>query len=211
MLDEVTRKEKIELEDRLFAIRNHLRKFILILCLIIFGSNMSFGSDVDYRQIYMDLPVPTFAYIHGIDPGQYYDYKNRAYTPYPLFRLVSPLYFKTIAIPPGYYELTPVSYKGEPYILFKEYGVVKYTIPVYKKEFVPVGFYDTHLPKPKLKWTTRVSKNLYAFLGKHFKSAQRKPTPQCYLETNDLDNKFVSLIIYYGPYRYYTILRTVQM
>lgn len=187
------------------------KKKLLILFLVFFIANISFAEQADYRQIYMDLNVPNFSYVHGLDPGQYYDYKDRAYSPYPLFRLVNTLYFKTIAIPPGYYHLTPVTYKGDPYILFKENGVVRYTIPVYKKEFVPVGFYETHIPQPKLSLKKRMAKRWYSFLGKHFKSAQRKPAPQCYVEAEDLDNKFVSIIIYYGPYRYYTIFRTVQM
>lgn len=188
-----------------------MKRIVLILCLIIFTGCKAFCAETDYRQIYMDLQVPTFSYVHGIDPGQYYDYKDRAYTPYPLFRLVSPVYFKTIAIPAGYYQLTPVMYKGDPYVLFKENGIVKYTLPAYKREFVPVGFYESHLPQPKLNWHQRMSKNWYHFLGKHFKRAQRKPAPKCYLEANDLDNHFVSLIVYYGDYRYYLILRTTQM
>lgn len=172
---------------------------------------MSFASETDFRQIYMGLQVPTFSYIHGIDPGQYYDMKNCAYSPYPLFRLTSPIYFKTITISPGYYELTATTYKGDPYLLFKEVGLVKYIIPVYKKELVPEGFYAAHLSKPKLTPSQKISQGFYHFIGKHIGSSQRKPPVKTYLEVNDLDNKFVSLIIYYGNYRYYTIFRTVQM
>lgn len=188
-----------------------MRNFILTLFLIIFSANVVFGYEVDYRQIYMDLPVPGFSYIHGIDPGQYYDNKNATYSVYPLFRLSSPIYFKTITITPGYYALTPRTYKGDEYLLFKNNGAVKYIIPVYKKEIVPEGFYESHLPKPKLTWGKQVTTNFYTFLGKHFKNAQRKPPVQTYLEVNDLDNKFVSIIVYYGNYRYYTLFRTVQM
>lgn len=188
-----------------------MRKFILILSLILFTSNISFGAETDYRQIYIDLQVPTFSYIHGIDPGQYYDMKSSAYSPYPLFRLTSPIYFKTIAISPGYYELTATTYKGDPYVLFKEVGLVKYIIPVYKKEMVPEGFYESHLPQSRLTVTQKISKSFYGFIGRHVGSSQRKPPIKTYLEINDLDNKFVSIIIYYGDYRYYTIFRTVQM
>ena len=172
---------------------------------------MSFAREEDYRQIYMDLEVPTFSYIHGIDPGQYYDNKDASYSVYPLFRLSSPIYFKTVAIQPGYYALTPVMYKGDPYLLFKDNGVVKYTIPVYKKELVPEGFYESHLPKPKLTFMQKCSKNFYTFVGKHFKRSKRKPPVKTYIEVNDLDNYFVSMIIYFGNYRYYTIFRTVQL
>lgn len=188
-----------------------MKKAILLAFLIILGSNISFGSEPDYRQIYFDLQIPTFSYIHGIDPGQYYDNKNAAYSIYPLFRLSSPLYFKTITIIPGYYDLTPVNHKGGQYLLFKDNGLVKYIIPVYKKELVPVGFYEAHLPKPKLTWGQKLSVGFGTFLGKYVKSAQRKLPVKTYLEVNDLDNKFVSIIVYYGDYRYYTIFRTVAM
>lgn len=188
-----------------------MKKIILALFLVVLLSKSVFGFETDYRQIYMDLEVPTFSYIHGIDPGQYYDTKNTTWSPYPLFRLTSPLYFKTIAIQPGYYLLTPTNHKGKDYLLFKEVGLVKYIIPVYKKELVPEGFYDAHLPKPKLRFSQKVEKHIMTFVGKHIKSAQRKPIPQSYLEVEDLDNKFVSIVVYFGEYRYYTIFRTVQM
>lgn len=188
-----------------------MKKIFLILFLIFLCTGKSFCYEEDYRQIYMDMPVPTFSYTHGIDPGQYYDNKDASYSVYPLFRLTSPIYFKTVTINPGYYALTPVMYKNEPYLLFKDCGVVKYTIPVYKKEIVPEGFYESHLPKPKLKWQQKMSKNFYTFVGKHFKRAKRKPAVKAYLEVNDLDNKFVCIIVYFGNYRYYTLFRTVQM
>lgn len=188
-----------------------MKKLFLILTFLIFSTCITKATEIDYRQIYIDLQVPTFSYVHGIDPGQYYDNKDATYSTYPLFRLTSPLYFKTITVLPGYYLLTPVEYKGESYLLFKENGLVKYTIPVYKKEFVPAGFYETHIPQPKLTMRQKLSKNFYHFIGTYFKSAKKKPATQTYLEVNDLDNKFVSLVVYYGPYRYYTILRTVKM
>lgn len=184
-----------------------MKKVFLLLFLIIFG-NIALAEQIDYKQIYLDMPVPTFSYVHGIDPGQYYDNKDAAYTIYPLFRLSSPLYFKTITIIPGYYDLTPVLYKNNNYLLFKEAGVVKYIVPIYRKEMVPEDFYATHLPKPKYTRTQRMSLAFNRFLGKHFKSSQRKPPVQSYLEVTDLDNKFVSIIVYYGPYRYYTLFRT---
>ena len=188
-----------------------MRRIVLILFFIILGSNAVFSYEPDYRQIYMNLQVPTFSYVHGLDPGQYYDNKNSTWSPYPLLKLSATLYFKTITIPPGYYLLTPTTYKGDDYLLFKEVGLVKYIAPVYKKEFVPEGFYESHLRQPKLKFSQKVEKNIMTFVGKHIKSAQRKPLPQSYLEVNDLDNKFVSIIEYYGPYRYYAIFRTIQL
>jgi hypothetical protein len=188
-----------------------MRNIILILCLFVLGLGKTFCAEPDYRQIYLNLQVPTFSYVHGIDPGQYYDNKDAAYSIYPLFRLSTPLYFKTITILPGYYDLTPVSNKGQDYLLFKDCGIVKYIIPVYKKELVPLGFYESHLPKPKLTLMQKMNKGFYNFLGKHVASAQRKEPVKTYIDVHDLDNQLVLIIIYYADYKYYTIYRTVQI
>jgi hypothetical protein len=188
-----------------------MKKIILILCLIIFGANVSSAFEPDYRQIYLNMDVPKFSYMHGLDSGQYYDNKSSTWSPYPLFRLSSVLYFKSITIHPGYYLLTPTVHKGSDYLLMKENGMVRYIIPIYQKELVPEGFYEAHIPQPKLLVTQRIYKNVVNFVGTHFKRAQKKPTPASYLEVNDIDNNFVSIVVYYGPYRYYTIFRTVQL
>ncbi len=105
---------------------------------------MSFCAEPDYRQLYLDMQVPTFSYIHGIDPGQYYDNKH-LHGRLILFQTQFNALFQNNCHPPSYYLLTPTTFKGGDYVLFKENGVVKYTIPVYKKEFVPEGFYDSHI------------------------------------------------------------------
>ena len=168
-------------------------------------------SQAEYEQIYRDLEVPTFRFIHDVDPDQYYDMKDAAWSPYPLMRLNSPIYFKSITIMPGYYLLTPRQYKGDWYILFKEAGKVKYIIPTYDREIVPVMFYDDNLPQPKLAPSQKVHLKLLDIMGKFVPSAKREPTPQTYLETTDLDNNFVSIVIYWGNYRYYTIFRTIRL
>ena len=121
------------------------------------------------------------------------------------------LYFKDIEIEPGYYLLTPREHKGDWYMLFKEAGKIKYIVPVYEREIVPVTFYDDNLPQPKLAPTQKMHLKMLEFMGKHFDSAKRKPTPKTYLEVTDLDNNFVSLVIYWGDYRYYTIFRTIRL
>ena len=169
------------------------------------------AKDVDYQQVYRDLEVPTLKFIHDIDPGEYYDTQNSTWSPYPLFRLTSPLYFKDITIEPGYYLLTPREHKGDWYMLFKDAGKVRYIIPVYDREIVPVMFYDENLPQAKLAPSQKVHLKLLDILGTFVPSAKRKPTPQTYLEVTDLDNNFVSIVIYWGDYRYYTIFRTIRL
>lgn len=187
-----------------------MRYFLLLITLISI-TLPSIAETVDYEQIYRDLEVPKVKYIHDIDPGEYYDTKDSTWSPYPLFRLTSPLYFKDITIEPGYYLLTPREYKGDWYMLFKEAGKVRYIVPVYDREIVPATFYDDTLPQPKLAPTQKMHLKMLEFVGKHFSSSMRKPTPQTYLEVTDLDNNFVSMVIYWGDYRYYTIFRTIRL
>lgn len=164
----------------------------------------------DYASIYNSLEVPDFSYLHDIDPEQYYDMKDTTWSVYPLFRLNSPIYFKTITIEPGYYLLTPREQDGKWYMLFKQNGVVKYIIPVYERDYTPEMFYDKHIPKPKLTKAQKIHMGFLDFIG-NFKSTKRKSPVQTYLEVNDLENYFVSIVIYYGSHKYSTIFRTIKL
>ena len=161
----------------------------------------------DYEQAYRDMEVPTFTFVHGIDPDQYYDMKDTTWSPYPLLRLNSPLYFKTIAIQSGYYLLTPRKYKEDWYILFKESGVVKYTIPVFERGHTPEFYYRDNLKEVE---TTRSARWQVKFLnawGKYVRKSKRKPAIKCNVELTDLDNNFLLLELYYGAHKYSTVLR----
>lgn len=187
-----------------------MKKFLLVLIAIFLTMQVSFA-DTDYEQIYRDLEPANFSYVHNIDPGEMYDVQNTSWSPYPLFRLTSPLFFKNTTIEPGYYLLTPREHKGNWYILFKVQGKVKYIIPVYNREIVPMGFYDVNLPKAKLTLSQKFQVKLYDFVGKHVKSSQRKPAPETFLETTDLENNFISIVLYWGDYRYYLVMRTIKL
>ena len=164
----------------------------------------------NYAQIYRDLEVPSFSYQHNIDPDQFYDTKDATWSIYPLLRLISPLYFKNITIEPGYYLLTPREHKGKWYMLFKQNGIVKHIIPVYNRDYTPEMFYDEHIPKPKLTKAQKMHMGFLDFIGR-FGATKRKPPVQTYLEVNDLENYFVSIVIYYGAHQYFTIFRTVKL
>ena len=187
-----------------------MRKILVTLFLMMFALCTA-AKEVDYEQIYRDLPVPEHKYVHNIDPGEYYDMKDTSWSPYPLFRLTGPLFFKTITIEPGYYLLTPREHEGKWYMLFKIQGKIKYIIPVYERDITPEFFYDENLPKPQLTWSQKVHINFLDFVGKHFQNSKRKPAPQTYLEATDLDNNFLSLVVYWGTHRYYMIFRTVGL
>lgn len=187
-----------------------MKKWIVLISLLIFASSAT-AKDVDYEQVYRDLEVPTHKYVHDIDPDEYYDTKTSTWTPYPLLRLLAPIYFKSVAIEPGYYLLTPREYKGNWYMLFKEGGKIKHIVPIYDRDIVPEFFYDENLPKPKLSPTQKMHLGMLDMIGKFVPSAKRKPAPQTYLELTDLDNHFISLVVYWGSHRYYTIFRTLQL
>ncbi len=170
-----------------------------------------YTEDIDIEQMYRDMPVPDFKYVHDIDPGEYQDTMYSTWSPYPLFRLTAPLFFKTVKIDPGYYLLTPREHDGSWYILFKEAGKVKYIVPCYKKEMVPLDFYKNNLPQIKMTKVQLIREKFLKFVGKNVKSSKRKPIPDTYLEASDLDNNFISIIVYWGNYRYYFVLRTIQL
>ena len=170
-----------------------------------------YTEDIDIQQMYRDMPVPEFKYVHNIDPGEYQDTMYSTWSPYPLFRLSTQLFFKTIAIEPGYYLLTPREHNGAWYILFKENGKVKYIIPCYKKEMVPLDFYKNNLPQIKLTRPQLIREKALKFVGEKFKSSKRQPIPDTFLEAEDLDNNFISIIVYWGNYRYYLVLRSIQL
>jgi len=164
----------------------------------------------NYTEIYNSLEMPNFSYLHDIDPDQYYDMKDTAWSVYPLLRLNSPIYFKSITVDPGYYLLTPRENKGKWYMLFKQNGVVKYIIPVYDRDYTPEGFYAKHIPKPKLTPSQKFHTGFLSAIG-HVKSSKRKDPIKSYLEVNDLENYFVSIVIYYGSHKYSTLFRTIRL
>lgn len=186
-----------------------MKKLMLIFTVLMFAVQ-SAQADIDYVQIYNSLEEPTFKYIHGIDPDQFFDIQNYAWAPYPLLRLNQEVYFKNQKIESGYYLLTPREHEGKWYVLFKENGVVKATIPCYKDEIVPAGFYEANLPKEKLTPSQKIHIGFVHLVGK-VNSAKRKKSPNTFLELEDLDNDFISMTIYYGSKRYYILLRSKML
>jgi len=172
--------------------------------------NVEIKSTKNYVKIYNDLAPADFSYIHNMDPEQYYDMKDATWSPYPLLRLNSAIFFKNITIEPGYYLLTPREHKGKWFLLFKQNGLVKYIVPVYERGITPEFFYDKHLPKPKEKFAQKIHKGTLSAFGK-LKSSKRKDPIKCYMEINDLENYFVSIVIYYGNHKYSTIMRTIKL
>jgi hypothetical protein len=111
-------------------------------------------------------------------------------------------------IQPGYYLLTPRQYKGDWYILFKEAGAVKYTIPVFAKDYTSEYYYRTNLPELDMTKSQRWQIKFLHSWGKYVRSSKRKPETKTNLELTDLDNNFLLIELYYGAYKYSAIFRT---
>ena len=161
----------------------------------------------DYEQMYRDMQVPEFSFMHGIDPDQYYDMKDTTWSPYPLFRLNAPIYFKSITIEPGYYLLTPRKYKDNWYILFKEAGTVKYIIPVIAKDYTPANYYRDNLPELDMTKSQRWQIKFLNAWGKYIRKSKRNPGIKTNVELTDLDNNFILIDLYYSHYKYSCIFR----
>ena len=95
-------------------------------------------------------------------------------------------------------------------MLFKQNDIMKHIVPVYARDYTPETFYDDRIPKPKYTTTQKIHMGFLDFIG-NFKSTKRKTPVQSYLEVNDLENYFVSIIIYYGSHKYSTIFRTIRL
>ena len=182
-----------------------------------FSENSSYSTYQDsvkslknYSEIYNNLEPAEHSYLHGIDPDEFYDEKDAAWSIYPLFRLNATIYFKNQAIQPGYYLLTPREHKGKWYILFKQNGKVVNIIPVYERGYTPEKFYDEHIPKPKLTKSQKIHMKILRTVGKKASSKRKEPV-KSYLEVNDLDNYFLSIIVYYGGHKYSTLFRTIRL
>lgn len=189
------------------------KQVIYILILIVTGFIFPSASycATDYATLYKNTKSADFELVHNIDPYQNEDYQKYAWSPFPLFRLSSDVYFKGQTIPAGYYILTPRSMNGKDYVFFKEAGKVKYIIPVVKKELVPVGFYHTNIPEPKYtKWQSFCRKVRNGFYTIFRNSSQKAPPPSSYIVTEILEGDMYLIVVYYGETKYYLVFKSVK-
>ncbi|MFI3299973.1 MAG: hypothetical protein R3Y28_00990 [Candidatus Gastranaerophilales bacterium] len=188
-----------------------MKKVFILLSIIFMGLVSLAQDDTNYAEIYEQLDVPTFEYLHGKDPGEYQDGVNSSWSLYPLFRLTSALYFKSITIEPGYYLLTPRQYENNWYMLFKEGGIVKYIIPIYNRDLTPEAYYEQNQPEVEKTISQKIHLAVLDFVGRIFPSSKREPAPNNYLELQEYGDNFVSIVIYWGDYKYFTVFRTVPI
>lgn len=168
----------------------NILNFILIL--VLFSAlRMTAFADINYDDLYYKSNSTPPKLMHNLDPFQDEDNIKYAWSPYPLFRTSSTLYYTDKTIPPGYYLLTPRKLKDKDYVFFKENGKISFTIPVAKKEAVSPIFYDKYIPKPKLtKWQQFWKNRSDNFYKKH-KDSKKMPPPPSYIEVADVGNYFL--------------------
>lgn len=183
-------------------------KKIFVLILFLLFSQLSSSAEIDWDDLYTESQPFESKLMNNIDPFQDEDTVKYAYSPYPLFRTSTYLYYKGTKIDPGYYQLTPRKMNGKFYIFFKTNGKVKFIIPVVKKEIVPVTFYKKYMPEPKRTMGQTIAKNWKHFWSRVFKGSGKQPPPQAFVEMDIHDTCYV-LKFYYKDYCYYTVYKKV--
>ena len=178
----------------------------LICLIILFLSCMScYGQS--YDDIFASTQPADFTLLKSVDPYQQEDYYNYAWTPYPLFRTSSALYTKNSTIEAGYYLLVPRNMKGRDYVFFKENGVVRHVVPVFKTEVVSELFYENIMPQPKKTKFQKFTENTAKKFHKTFNGSKKQPPPNSFIETNIQENKYAEIILYYGNTKYYMLFK----
>lgn len=176
-------------------------KKLMILFLIFVCANPCFAAK-DYERLYNEAQMPQIKLMHDLDPYQDEDYFNYAWSPYPLFRTSTTLYFKDITIPPGYYLLAARNIKDKDYIFFKASGKVKYIIPVVDTEIVLEDTYKGKIPQKKLNKTQKTKKKIAHFFDNLFENTKKIDPPTSYIQAQQLDNNFMEIVYYFGNNKY---------
>jgi len=184
--------------------------FVLIIFLLLSVVNPLYAiAEDDFDSLY-DAAEPFASKLYNdIDPFEDEDSIKYAWSPYPLFRTSSYLYFKDYKIEPGYYSLTPRKLKGKDYVFFKQAGKVQFIIPVAKKEKTPLNFYDANTPKIKqTKWqkfASGVRKKFYDTAKDSMRS-----TPPKSLVNVEVEVKYIIISLYYGDDKYIILFKRSQ-
>lgn len=189
-----------------------MKKLVLLLTFLIISGMLCpefVNAETDYATLYQNTNSANFDLVHNIDPYQNEDYQKYAWSPFPLFRLSSDVYFKGQTVPAGYYILTPRTMNGRDYVFFKEAGKVKYIIPVVKKELVPVDFYHNNLPTPKYtKWQSFCKKTRDGFYTIFRNSSKKAPPPKSYVVSEIIEGDMYLIVVYYGESKYYLVFKS---
>ncbi|MDD3237549.1 MAG: hypothetical protein PHV37_05570 [Candidatus Gastranaerophilales bacterium] len=178
----------------------------LIIVTIAFSGYSTAAEAPNYDELYYNAQLFDTEFMHDVDPYQDQEYMKYTWSPYPLFRTSSTLYFKSLTIEPGYYLLTPRNLKDKDYVLFKDNGKVKFIVPVVKKTITDVGFYQYQVPKPKLTKSKTIAQNLQKCFFKNKRDSGRMPPPDSYIDVLEEGN-YVIIKFYYSNSCYWLLFR----
>ncbi len=160
-----------------------MKKLILYLILLLFmlnsSANWSYGfGKVNYELIYEDMPILDFIYESRVDPEESEDYDGYVVSPYVLVRLPVCLRNKKIVLNPGYYLAKPEKKDGHRFVIFKQKGIVKGAVPVYKKYRVNPLEVFPEPQKPKRKWYVKPFVMLGNIIKWPFKKLLKRRNPK---------------------------------
>lgn len=186
-----------------------MKKILITLLILGLAQSTTFASTDNYDALYTQTEMFPTKLMHNLDPFQDEDYHKYTWSPYPLFRTSSYLYFKDLSIPPGYYLLTPRNLKGKDYVFFKTNGKVQFVVPVAKKTTTPLDFYAKNLPVPKLTKFQKFCKKTKETVFKHLKQSKRVPPPQSFVDIAD-EGSYFAIKLYFAQDCYIMLFRKVR-
>ncbi len=179
--------------------------FLLIIICILAISPVS-AADSDYEKLYQDAEPFKTKLFNDIDPYQDEDMIRYSWSPYPLFRTSANLYFKDYTIEPGYYLLTPRTFNGKDYVLFKQNGKVQFIIPVAKKENTPLNFYEANTPKVQMTKWQKFANNVRRRFYDTAKDSGRVQPPKSLVNV-EVEVTYLIMNLYYGDNKYICIFK----
>ncbi len=186
--------------------------FILLIFSLVWSPNPSQGfGKMDYERIYKDMPVLDFMYETRVDPEESRDYEEYAISPYVLVRLPVTLRNKKILLPRGYYLVKPEKKDGFQFVIFKQNGIVKGAVPVYKAYITnPLEVFPQPPQKPKTKWYFKpfvmVGKVIIWPIKKLFERKQPKIPPRAKTEFEYIQQENFYIMGLYVENRLYKML-----
>ena len=183
-----------------------MNKIFSFLIIFILAITPVLAASYDYEKLYQDAEPFKSKLYNDIDPYEDEDMIKYSWSPYPLFRTSADLYFKDYKIEPGYYILTPRTFGGKDYVLFKQNGKVQFIIPAAKKENTPLNFYEANTPQVKLtkwqKFATNVRRKFYDTA----RDSGRVQPPYSLVNV-EVEVTYIIMNLYYGDDKFIVIFK----
>lgn len=176
-----------------------MKTFLVVLTIFLFMPLMARAEFVDYTNIYNSLTPINIRYDFDEDPYEIEDNQKYFISPYPLVRLSSPLKFKNIKLPEGYYLLKPMEDQGKTFVMFKQKGKIVALIPVFAKEKINILTDYPKVPEPKKPWY----KKMFPHVSEAIDNRMNGPkVPKGFVKSYDIDQNFFQMDLYFKAHAY---------